>query len=108
MMNFSHFEVASNIIYDEDPILTYSFTMPNGSPTPNWLKIQDPHQSASGNFEFSGTYPHIGNTEIDIRIHAVDQDGQHGFVDIFINVHGKFCGLSCSWLSQRLKILLWR
>ena len=49
--------IDKNIITDDDASLTYALTLADLSPAPSWVTMTVPSMSASGDFEFQGTYP---------------------------------------------------
>jgi len=76
--SFSSFEISKNILTSDDLINQYSITLSDGSPIPSWLQVLYPHQSASGDFKFSGTYPLYENILYDFIITATNINGLSG------------------------------
>lgn len=63
---------------DRNDTLTYSATLSNGKPLPNWLKFDTSTQS------FSGTAPANVKTKVDVRVVATDGRGETSFAsDVF-------------------------
>ncbi|CAI2365637.1 unnamed protein product [Moneuplotes crassus] len=92
---FSYYEIPNTIISHYEPISTYWVTLNDGfTPPPSWLTISDPHSSASGNFEFFGTYPTSTHEVIILRLYARDSLNREGFATI--TIESKFyCHNSC-------------
>ena len=74
----SSMTLSKNILTDEDSTLSYTITYANGATAPSWLSVKLPSQSASGNFEFSGSYSVFENVLYSFKITATDSKDNKG------------------------------
>ena len=87
--SFSSFEISRNIITSDELINQYSITLSDGSPIPSWLQVSYPHQSASGDFQFSGTYPLYESILYEFTITATNVNGLSGEATFYIQTKRK-------------------
>ena len=87
----SNFTINRNILTDDAVISSYAFELADGTPLPSWVDVTLPSSSASGDFEFNGTYPIFDSTPLEVRIIATDVDGLQGSASFFILPESKFC-----------------
>ena len=81
--------ITSTVIYDENPIVSFGVLAIDGSAVPSWISIKYPNVSASGDFEFSGTYPLIEYKLFEFTLYATDIYGLVGSANVFIQTKGK-------------------
>jgi hypothetical protein len=82
--------ISKYILYDDDTITNYAFTLANGTAAPSWIQMTIPSMSASGNFEFNGTYPVFENKIYEFKLTATDSNGLIGSANFFIEAKCKF------------------
>jgi hypothetical protein len=82
--------ISKNIITDDDTIASYALTFANGTAAPSWISMTLWTASASGEFEFDGTYPAHENKLYEFSISATDSHGLIGTANFFIQTRGKY------------------
>jgi hypothetical protein len=89
--------ISKYILYDDDTITNYAFTLANGTAAPPWIQMTIPSVSASGNFEFNGTYPVFENKIYEFKLTATDSNGLIGSANFFIEAKCKYLiNLQCT------------
>ena len=87
----SKFSINGGLFYDEDPQLHYSLKLQDGSPSPSWISMTPPHNSLSGNFEFTGYHPVYQLAPIYFSLIATDSKGLTTNVTLTVTIQCKYC-----------------
>jgi hypothetical protein len=91
----SKITIAKTILTDDDTIVSYQLKYANGTAPPGWIQMHLPTTTASGNFEFNGTYPIFENKLIEFKLEATDTNGLVGSANFFVEAR-LYCHSSCN------------
>jgi hypothetical protein len=83
-------KISRYIITDDDTIVNYALTLADGTAPPSWVSMTLWNESASGNFEFNGTYTILHNMLFEFTLTATDTNGLTGTANFFINALSKY------------------
>jgi hypothetical protein len=82
--------ISRHIITDDDTIVNYALTFANGTTAPSWISMTLWTVSASGHFEFDGTYTSFQAQLYEFTITATDSNGLTGTANFFISTMCKY------------------